>query len=723
MSKPVVLEDVTGGSAKATHLCVLVHGLWGNPSHMRNVAKALRDEYSEDELYILPAEKNRGNFTYDGIELGGERVCAEIEDKLRSIEEQGGKITKLSIAGYSLGGLVSRYAVGLLYAKGILDDLECMNFTTFASPHLGVRTPLKGWHNTVWNVLGARTLSMSGRQLFTIDKFRDTNRPLLAVLADPNSIFMSGLKKFKRRTLYTNIVNDRSVVHYTSAITKHDPYTDLEKVNLNYLKGYEGVILDPDHPIALRPKLQQDTLLTDYEALKKWVKSIPFMVTVGVIIPIGVVVFLANSAVQTVRSANRIKAHESGEAGLKIEQYRMPLRIKEIREEVEQAYEVLNSSQNQQYLAASDSEDDLAYDAEDRKLLKKERRMSTPGQPTLALTPDQFEMIENLDAAGWRKFPVHIQKHRHSHAAIVVRMDKESFADGWVVLKHFAGSEFLIPSGIDSSYSYTVASPSQLPLDQLDLFFYVASIRFFFLDEQYLLESATMVLTHTTNHNYNHPFPTVTLAYFLRYSSPQLNPFAAHVLSTDTIESYVDPKTRRLHTTRIHLKKSRMPGAVYKLLPASVTGGGSGDKASYILETSVVDIKEGWMKTESRNLNFTGVLSVIEKQEFNVPAEGAGQNPNETAVTTMVQFRSRLGDKIRGKLGQAQEDGWFKNGIIGGWGTKGIQRSIESIASTKTQDQMGKSRDGMKLVLERLRNNGVMGVLETIRRERQRQLA
>lgn len=93
---------------------------------MRNVAKALRDEYSEDELYILPAEKNCGNFTYDGIELGGERVCAEIEDKLHNIEEQGGKITKLSIAGYSLGGLVSRYAVGLLYAKGILDDLECM---------------------------------------------------------------------------------------------------------------------------------------------------------------------------------------------------------------------------------------------------------------------------------------------------------------------------------------------------------------------------------------------------------------------------------------------------------------------------------------------------------------------------------------------------------------------------------------------------------------------
>ncbi|CEI67245.1 hypothetical protein FVEN_g5846 [Fusarium venenatum] len=444
MPKPVVLEDVTGGSVNATHLCVLVHGLWGNPSHLRNVAKSLRDKYSEDELYILLAKQNSGNNTYDGIETGGERVCAEIEDELKEIERKGGKITKLSIAGYSLGGLVSRYAVGLLYAKGVLDHLECMNFTTFASPHLGVRTPLKGWLSNIYNVLGARTLSKSGRQLFTIDNFRDTNRPLLALLADPDSIFMSGLKKFKRRTLYTNIVNDRSVVHYTSGITKTDPYTDLENVKLNYLKDYDGVILDPNHPVAPSPQAQgQDTLWSDFESVKKWIKNVPFMLTIGVIIPIGVVVFLANSAVQTVRSAKRIKLHESGLAGLKIEDYRMPLRIKAIQEEVEQAYEVLNGAQDQQYLA-SDSDDDLAYDVEDRQLLRRERRMSTAEQPTLALTPEQFEMIENLNTVGWRKFPVHIQKHRHSHAAIVVRMDKESFADGWVVLRHWADSEFLM---------------------------------------------------------------------------------------------------------------------------------------------------------------------------------------------------------------------------------------------------------------------------------------
>lgn len=93
---------------------------------MVNIAKSLRSRYSADEVYLLLAKQNSGSFTYDGIERGGERVCAEIEQELRDIESRGGKISKLSIIGYSLGGLVSRYAVGLLEAKGVLDTVECM---------------------------------------------------------------------------------------------------------------------------------------------------------------------------------------------------------------------------------------------------------------------------------------------------------------------------------------------------------------------------------------------------------------------------------------------------------------------------------------------------------------------------------------------------------------------------------------------------------------------
>ena len=38
--------------------------------------------------------------------------------------------------------------------------------------------------------MGARSLSASGRELFTIDNFRDTGRPLLELMADQDSIFI-----------------------------------------------------------------------------------------------------------------------------------------------------------------------------------------------------------------------------------------------------------------------------------------------------------------------------------------------------------------------------------------------------------------------------------------------------------------------------------------------------------------------------------------------------
>lgn len=438
--------EFTGGSPDADHLCVLVHGLWGNPVHMRSIAKALRAAYSEDKLYLLVAKRNSGSFTYDGIELGGERVCLEIEEELETIRKKGGNITKLSIVGYSLGGLVARYAVGLLYAKGILDQLEPMNFTTFASPHLGVRTPLRGWHNNIWNVLGARTLSMSGRQLFTIDNFRDTGKPLLAILAAPNSIFLSGLAKFKRRTLYCNVVNDRTAVYYTTGIAKTDPYVDLSKIKPNYVKGYENVILDSANPVFPRSIKKQPTTLTSVTQLgMKYTKNIPMIVFLGVFIPIGLAFFLINSVVQTFRSSKRIRLHENGLAGIRIENYRMPIMIKDVRAAVEDAYENVNSSQNQDYLAPSDEEgEDEGLNEHERQTMTRERRLSQPQFPTLALTPYQFDMVRALDSVGWRKYPVWIHKNRHSHAAIIVRTEKPSFSEGKVVMKHWLKEEFQI---------------------------------------------------------------------------------------------------------------------------------------------------------------------------------------------------------------------------------------------------------------------------------------
>lgn len=450
---------------------------------MANVAKALRAKHPADRLYILCAKRNSGSFTYDGIELGGERVCLEIQEELQAIERRGGRIRKLSLVGYSLGGLVARYAVGLLYAKGVLDDLQCMSFTAFASPFLGVRTPLRGTTNHLWNVLGARTLSMSGRQLFTIDKFRDTGRPLLAVLADRNSIFYKGLALFRRRTLYANVVNDRSVVHYSAAITKTDPYTDLTKVRVNYARGYEPVVLDPVHPVEHVPPHKWEREAFPAWA-GKWLRRVPLVLTLVVLVPLGVLAYLVNSVVQTVRSSQRIALHEKGQAGIDIADYRPPVLINELRAAAEDVYEELNSFQHQQYLGLSEDDGSgsepepettttsapapapaapsflpggggdekvglmdgvaRARRASERNILRHERKQSQPGQPTLALAPCQFEMISALDSLGWRKYPVWIHDNRHSHAAIIVRIEKPNHKEGYVVLRHWLDEEFLI---------------------------------------------------------------------------------------------------------------------------------------------------------------------------------------------------------------------------------------------------------------------------------------
>ncbi|KAF2470135.1 lipase/serine esteras-like protein [Lindgomyces ingoldianus] len=444
-------------SSRPVHLCVLVHGLWGNPQHLKYLSTSLREQYPEDKLHILVAKRNTGSFTYDGIELGGERVATEIEESLEDLARDGTEIKKLSIIGYSLGGLIARYAIGLLYHKGLFEKIEPVNFTTFATPHLGVRTPLNGYHNHIWNVLGARTLSTSGRQLFTIDQFRDTGRPLLAVLADPASIFIQALAQFKHRSLYSNVVNDRSAVYYTTCISRTDPYVQPDAIKINYLSGYEPVIIDADNPVSVKEK---ETLPSFHQRLSSNTRTVfgrlPIFAFLLIFIPIGSSLFLINSAIQSVRSRQRIRMHEEGKAGIDVAGYRIPLMINDVRREVEDMFENVNNAQEHEYLLAGSEE--LASPPLSPKLvransspkskpssvsesevdsIKEAKKEHALDFPTLALTADQFAMIQALDEVGFKKYPVFIHNHRHSHAAIIRRMDWKAFDEGKVVVRHW----------------------------------------------------------------------------------------------------------------------------------------------------------------------------------------------------------------------------------------------------------------------------------------------
>jgi 4-amino-4-deoxychorismate lyase len=263
-----------------------------------------------------------------------------------------------------------------------------------------------------------------------------------------------------------------------------------------------------------------------------------------------------------------------------------------------------------------------------------------------------------------------------------------------------------------------------------------------------------MVKAYTHAHTYDYPFPTVALAFFLRYP----NPYSRHVLGADVLDRRVDPATGRLHTTRLLLKRSRLPAAVRALIPRSLLSGpaaqaGAGEGGAtaaaaaggpaplaqtYVLETTVVDVRGGWMRAELRNLEMTRVLAVEERHLFrrvdppppssSPPAGPAERDPERTAVATTVTLRSRLGQRLLSRSGAgaaaspaASEEPraptttgeWLRS-----WGQTRLQRSIEAVGLRRTSASQPNAMAGMHVVLERLRRGGLVAVFEGMRSDR-----
>lgn len=249
-----------------------------------------------------------------------------------------------------------------------------------------------------------------------------------------------------------------------------------------------------------------------------------------------------------------------------------------------------------------------------------------------------------------------------------------------------------------------------------------------------------MVKFYESSFNYDYPFPAVSLAYFLRYP----NPYATHVLSTDVIDRHYDPATQRLNTTRLHLKRSKIPSTVLKLLPKGILGAGGDGGQSYILEKSIVDFREGWMKTETKNLEWTGILSVIEKQVYQRLSAGATTPETSTSglveatknegteVTTTTTLLSRFGQakatKRKSEVATSaptpplslEEELPARKGFFSSWSTSSLQRTIEMIGLRRTREALAKSKDGMNVVLWRLRHGGLGQVLEGMQEDSQR---
>lgn len=218
------------------HLFVLVHGLWGGPNHMLTIERCIKEllnKKSDKPIVILRPSSFRFWKTYDGLKICAERVLLELFYEIETLKHKSNyQVTDLSIVGYSLGGLISRYLVGILEDIGFFQFVHPRFFSTFATPHVGIEFFKDNFFDHTANILGRYLFGKSGRQMFMADK-----EQILMQMADPNSRYFKGLARFEKRILSANIKNDRSVAFFTSFITEYSPFDKFDVVKVKYLKN------------------------------------------------------------------------------------------------------------------------------------------------------------------------------------------------------------------------------------------------------------------------------------------------------------------------------------------------------------------------------------------------------------------------------------------------------------------------------------------------------
>ncbi|ORZ36784.1 putative serine esterase-domain-containing protein [Catenaria anguillulae PL171] len=236
--------------------------LYGNSSHVRFVVDTMADKHPD--LVVLNCSSYGVTLTLDGIDVCGERMIREIMEFKRQCH-----IRKISFLGYSLGGLIIRYAAGRLLQSGFFDAIEPMNFITMATPHLGIISQ----RAYVTSLILFRT----GLQGTLNDT--EYSAPLLWVLTDPNMPFMQALKLFPHIYIAANVVGDRTVPYLTASAQLVNPYDTCPPVPL-----------DPSNPVIVRPASDPPPAKRGMEALKAQAETAARMtVFLAVIVPILVV--------------------------------------------------------------------------------------------------------------------------------------------------------------------------------------------------------------------------------------------------------------------------------------------------------------------------------------------------------------------------------------------------------------------------------------------------
>ncbi|UNI21607.1 hypothetical protein JDV02_007584 [Purpureocillium takamizusanense] len=169
-------------------------------------------------------------------------IQADMDKARREKHQRPYKITSISFVAHSLGGLVQTYAVAYIqkHSPQFFEHIKPINFITLASPFLGLsnENPLYVKFALDFGLVGrtgqdlgltwrAPTLARSGWGAIVSNlgesahkkvygETQPESKPLLRIL--PTGPAHTALKKFRNRTVYSNVVNDGIVPLRTSCL-------------------------------------------------------------------------------------------------------------------------------------------------------------------------------------------------------------------------------------------------------------------------------------------------------------------------------------------------------------------------------------------------------------------------------------------------------------------------------------------------------------------------
>jgi len=130
-----------------------------------------------------------------------------------------------------------------------------------------------------------------------------------------------------------------------------------------------------------------------------------------------------------------------------------------------------------------------------------------------------------------------------------------------------------------------------------------------------------MVQFLNRDHIYDHPWFRVTTAFWRKYP----NPLSPHVIDIDILNRHMDEQGR-LHTTRLITCKGHVPDWISKAV--------GGKNWCFVLERSVVDLKNQTLVMKSRNISYENLIQVHETCTYDTFANKNEEEEENSSVST-----------------------------------------------------------------------------------------